>query len=78
MAAFKINAFKSFTKKYPLNIKKFKFVFLWQNRNIIHVTEQNIVTLKTVSLNSSVVAKCPFYRTTDSILLEISLFTGIL
>ena len=43
-----------------------------------NVTEQNIVALKTVSLNSPVVGKCPFYRNTASILLETSFFTGVL
>ena len=36
-------------------MQNFKSVFLWQNGNIIDVTEQNIVALKTVFLNSPVV-----------------------
>ena len=44
----------------------------------INVTEQNIVALKIVSLNSPVVGYCPFYTTTISILLEMSFFTRVL
>ena len=36
--------------------KKVQIVFLWQNGNIINVTEQNIVALKTVPLNSPAVS----------------------
>ena len=54
------------------------FVFLSHNRNIINVTEQNIVALKTVSLSIPVASYCPFYRTTASNLLEMSFFMDFL
>ena len=43
-------------------------MFLRQNGNIIDVTEQNIVALKTVTLNSPAVG----------ILLKMSFLTGVL
>ena len=74
-----VNSCKIFSIWYPMNIKKFKFVFLWQNGNIISVTEQIIVASKIVSLNIPVVGSCsPFYRTKASTLLEMSFFTGVL
>ena len=40
--------------------------------------DKALVALKTVSLNSPVVAQCPFYTTKASTLLEMDLFTGVL
>ena len=67
-----VNSCKMFSIWHPLNIKKFKFVFLRQNGNIINVTEQNIVALKPVPLNSLVVGNELLHRCFIRILTTIS------